>query len=90
LYPSKIVSAVWSSATNTSSSSKSWLPVPRMPRLYDVSSRRAWARGTKNVRTTGRPCGSVRGRSPSWTTAVANSHVQCGLPLANGQRPATM
>jgi hypothetical protein len=59
---------VWAAGTNTSSTTKSWLPVPRMPTTDQVSSIFARARGIHIVRTRGVPASVSIGLAPSITT----------------------
>ena len=59
----------------------SWLPVPRSPATFHVSTMRASVAGKSIMRACGAPV--PRTRQPPM------SHAQCSLPDANGQRPAT-
>ena len=61
---------VRAASTNTSSTTKSWLPVARRPTTCQVSSIRASATGSQAARTTGAAVAVRRGTSPSITRQV--------------------
>lgn len=72
-----------SAGTNTSSTTKSWLPVPRRPLVSQVSMMRISDTWNSMQRTSGAPLGKT---SP--LTSVPPMHqVECWQPLANAQRP---
>lgn len=72
---------VGSSGTKTSSTTKSWLPVPRMPDTDQVSVISTSSRGNTIIRT--------GGSRPSSTTQCARNQWQWSQPLANDHRPVT-
>ena len=74
-----------SAGTTTSSATASWLPVPRRPRVCQVSSTFSCSFGSATTIGSGRDpsAGGSAGMHP------ANSTPECEMPLQNAQRPDT-
>ena len=75
--------------TNTSSTVKSWLPVPRMPITDHVSTIVTDSLGTHSARSNGAPPAVRRGVSPSIMMQVQYSQRALWMPLAKFHRPLT-
>ena len=75
--------------TSRSSTTMSWLPVPRSPAVSQVSIRSTAAAGNSTSRTSGRPLGRFRVSPSSSTTQPPMSQSQWSMPLVNGHRPLT-
>ena len=86
---SLITEADRAAGTSRSSTTMSWLPVPRSPAVSQVSTRSTSAAGKSTSRTSARPLGSLRGSPSSSTTQPPISQSQWSIPLVNGQRPLT-
>jgi hypothetical protein len=75
--------------TTTSSTVKSWLPVPRIPMTDQVSTMVTCSLGTHTARSTGVPAGDRHGLSPSIMTQVQYNQFAFWIPLAKFHRPVT-
>ena len=83
------MSNVRSSGTNVSASEKCWLPVPRRPSTFHVSSMSVCPASTSIASVAGLPSGRCSGTPSRTTTQLPNRRSQRWHPLANGQRPCT-
>ncbi len=75
--------------TTTSSTVKSWLPVPRIPITDQVSTMVTDSLGTHSARRSGIPAAERRGVSPSIMMQVQYNQRAFWIPLAKFQRPLT-